>query len=131
MYRNRFYIVLLIVLSLALGLPSRIVDGVPDWYFNYGGDAVWAMLVYWGFAFLFPRRAISKVSFYSLSFAYAIELSQLYQEDWINSIRQVKLCALVLGYGFSFSDIVCYSVGVTIAATIDYFIHKRVVVISR
>ncbi len=117
---------MLIVLSVALGLPSRIVSGVPDWYFNYGGDAVWAMLVYWGFAFIFPRRAISKISFYSLSFAYAIELSQLYQEDWINSIRQIKLCALVLGYGFSFSDIVCYSVGVTIAATIDYFIHKSV-----
>ena len=68
------------------------------------------------------------VSFhYALSFSYCIEISQLYQADWINAIRGTTLGALVLGHGFLWSDILCYTVGVGLAILIDFtlFINKE------
>jgi hypothetical protein len=48
----------------------------------------------------------------SLGLAFLVEISQLYHAPWIDSIRQTTLGALVLGFGFLWTDLVCYSVGI-------------------
>ena len=57
----------------------------------------------------------------ALLFSYCIEISQLYQAGWINAIRGTTLGALVLGHGFLWSDMVCYTVGVGLAVLIDFY----------
>lgn len=56
----------------------------------------------------------------ALLFSFSIEVSQLYQADWINAIRHTRLGGLVLGFGFQWTDLVAYSVGIAFGATLDY-----------
>ena len=49
---------------------------------------------------------------------YGIEISQLYQAPWIDATRATRLGGLVLGHGFLWSDMVCYSVGIGVGALI-------------
>ena len=52
----------------------------------------------------------------SLALAFLVEISQLYHAPWIDSIRQTTLGGLVLGFGFLWTDLVCYSVGIAIGS---------------
>ena len=54
-----------------------------------------------------------------MSFSVAIELGQLYHAPWIDSIRQTTLGGLILGFGFLWSDLACYAVGVGLGVMID------------
>src|SRR5207237_49913 len=52
----------------------------------------------------------------ALAYSCAIEVSQLYHAPWIDAIRRTLPGALVLGYGFLWSDLVCYAAGVALGA---------------
>ncbi len=54
-----------------------------------------------------------------MAFSVAIELSQLYHASWIDSIRQTTLGGLILGFGFLWSDLACYAVGVVLGVLVD------------
>ena len=53
-----------------------------------------------------------------MSMSVAVEISQLYHAPWIDSIRQTTLAALILGFGFLWSDLVCYAAGVSLGILI-------------
>ena len=52
-------------------------------------------------------------------FSVAIETSQLYHAPWIDAIRRTRPGALVLGYGFLWSDLACYAAGVALATAVE------------
>ena len=52
-----------------------------------------------------------KLAGITLIFSFGIELSQLYQAPWINAVRETRPGALVLGAGFKWTDLVCYTLG--------------------
>ena len=119
MKRSRIIYFALIVITMVLGLASRqFGDCLPVFLRNYAGDALWAMMVFWGIGFLFSKMAAAKVMLAALVFSFAIEFSQLYQADWINVLRHTTLGGLILGYGFLWSDLVCYTVGILIGVGI-------------
>lgn len=125
MKRNRWLYLALTVVVIILGLGSRKYGNyLPDFLREYSGDALWALMVYLGFCFLFRRNSIKKIGLMSLVFSYVIEFSQIYQGQWINEIRATTLGALVLGKGFLISDLICYTVGVIIGVMIDFCINK-------
>ncbi len=62
--------------------------------------------------FIFASLSTVEVAAIALLFSLGIELSQLYHAPWIDDIRQYRLGALVLGHGFLWTDLVCYSFGV-------------------
>ena len=63
---------------------------------------------------------------FGIWFSYLIEISQLYQGEWINSIRDTTLGALILGHGFLFSDLICYTIGILIGVVIEYlYFYKK------
>ena len=120
MKRSRIIYFALIVITMVLGLASRqFGDWLPVFLRNYAGDALWAMMVFWGIGFLFSKMAAAKVMLAALVFSFAIEFSQLYQADWINVLRHTTLGGLILGYGFLWSDLVCYTVGILIGVGIE------------
>lgn len=111
--RNRILYAGLIGLTLIIGLGSRKMPHLfPEFLATYLGDTLWALLIFWGIGFVWPRIASKWVLIAALLFAYGIEVSQLYQADWINALRTTTIGALVLGHSFLWSDIACYSVGI-------------------
>ena len=113
MKRNRGIYFILILVTMVLGISSRKFGAyLPEFLSTYAGDTLWALMVFWGFGFLFARTSTVKIMLAALAFSYMIEFSQLYQADWINNLRHTMLGGLVLGFGFLWSDLVCYTVGV-------------------
>jgi Protein of unknown function (DUF2809) len=76
-------------------------------------------------AFIAPRWSCLRVGGAALAVSYAVEVSQLYHAPWIDAVRHTRLGGLVLGYGFLWSDLVCYTVGVTLGVAIDYGSTRR------
>jgi hypothetical protein len=83
---------------------------------KYGGDALWALLVFFGFGFVFRRVSTLRLFLISLCFAWAIEFSQMYHAHWIGSIRSTRIGHLILGSTFNSPDLLAYVVGVALGA---------------
>lgn len=103
----------LIVVVIVLGLASRssLAEWLPIFIATYAGDTLWALMVFLLIGLILAESPTAKVAAFALGFAFAIELSQLCQADWINAIRDTRLGGLVLGFGFKWSDLLCYSLG--------------------
>ncbi|MCD8177051.1 MAG: DUF2809 domain-containing protein [Tannerellaceae bacterium] len=116
----RFIYACLALLMVVLGLATRIYSGyMPGWVIEYAGDVLWAAMVYLGIRFVAPASGYTKAAIAALLFSYLIEISQLYQAPWIRDLRANSLAALVLGQGFLWSDLICYTLGVLVTYAID------------
>lgn len=119
MKRNRVLYSLLTLVVILLGLASRhYFNGFP-FVRAYIGDGLWALMVFFGFALVFNRWSVWSVALAALLFSVGIELSQLYHAPWIDSLRSTRLGGLVLGFGFVWSDLVCYSMGIALGVLLD------------
>lgn len=108
------------VVVMAAGLASRRYRAyLPDFLATYAGDTLWALMVYLGASVLLPRWSPAKRAVIASAFALGIETSQLYHAPWIDAIRQTTLGGLVLGFGFLWTDLVCYAVGIAVGAGIE------------
>ena len=122
--RIRYVVASLICIALGLFSRSSFYD-FPDWSDAYVGDVLWASMVYFLIAVLYPKGRGSLKITLAMLFAFLIEFSQLIQTDWMNQIRSIPGMALVLGYGFKWSDLLCYTLGVGVAAVIDRYVVKH------
>jgi Protein of unknown function (DUF2809) len=115
--KNRLKFLLFALLLIPIGLSTRTNGN--EFMQLYVGDSLWAMMIYFGFRFLFPSQT-KKPFWFALTFCYLIEFSQLYHADWIDNIRQNRLGGLILGFGFLWSDLVAYFVGILVG----YWLEK-------
>jgi hypothetical protein len=123
--RSRLACIGLALVTLVLGLASRrLTSALPRFVALYAGDALWAALVFWLAAAAWPRARTAHLAAGSLAFAVAIETSQLYHAPWIDAVRATRAGALVLGFGFLWSDLACYAAGVGFAAVLDLSITR-------
>lgn len=111
-----FAVILIIIFGLASRKFSQLL---PILVAENAGDALWAMMVYFGFRFLLVRKSLLTAISLSFLFSYGIEFSQLYQTEWINQLRGTVLGALILGKGFLTVDLIRYAMGIMVAAVID------------
>lgn len=126
MKRKRIIYMGLVIIVIILGIASRRYGSyLPNIISKYAGDTLWALMVYLGFGFIFNKAKISNVALASMTFSYLIEISQLYQGEWINSIRDTTLGALILGHGFLIGDLVCYTIGIVIGIVFEYLYFTR------
>lgn len=124
MKRNRVLYLLLTIIVIVLGLLSRKTTDLPKIIELYAGDILWALMVFLIISFVFNRKSVIFITVLSIFFSYSIELSQLYHAPWIDNIRNTTLGGLVLGFGFLWSDLVCYTIGIIIGVIIDIIINK-------
>ena len=118
--RSRLFYVLMGLLTILLGLASRRYSSLlPDFLAENAGDALWAMMVYFGFRFVFVNRRRSLSVCLAVLFSFGIEFSQLYQAIWLNELRSTALGALVLGKGFLAADLIRYMCGILIVSFLD------------
>ena len=124
--RRRSPYLSLAVATIALGLYTRNPRSpLPELIATYGGDTLWAAMVYWLLSWWWSRVPISVRAAVSLCIATAVEFSQLYQAPWIVALRDNPIGALILGQGFLWSDLVCYAVGVVGAVLLDALLVSR------
>jgi hypothetical protein len=115
------------LITIILGLMSRKYQLLlPDFVNLFLGDSLWAMMIFFIAGVLFPTAKIQELAIYSLLFCYFIETSQLYHATWIDAIRHTRIGGLILGFGFLWSDILAYTVGIGVASFIGLFIAKNV-----
>lgn len=120
MRRNRVIYSLKIILVMILGLSTRSHNELlPPIISTYGGDVLWALMVFFMLGFLFVKMRTKYIALISIVFSYLIEISQLYHAPWIDNLRQTTLGGLVLGFGFLWSDILCYTIGISIGVIIE------------
>lgn len=78
-------------------------------------------MIYFGIRFLFISLNRIKSGIMALIICYGVETLQLYDAEWIATMRQTAFGRYVLGQGFLWSDIIAYSFGIVIA----YYANKR------
>ena len=116
--RIKYFIVTIIIMFMGL-LSRKFMFIFPKNIAPFVGDMLWAMMVYFGFRFLFPKINIIKSLVIAFLFSFSIEISQLYQADWINNIRNTTIGGLILGHGFLFEDLISYSIGIILGCVVD------------
>ena len=121
MLKIRFQSLTIALTLIPIGLATRQYGN--EWMKLYVGDVLWAAMIYWGFKFLFAQEP-KRTAFYALIFCFLIEFSQLYHAPWIDQIRNNRLGGLVLGFGFLWSDLVCYLVGVFLSMWSEWILGK-------
>jgi hypothetical protein len=110
----------LALLVMGLGLASRVkAFAWPGFVGAYVGDMLWALMVFLLLRFAAPTRPASRVAVAALAFSFAVELSQLSHAPWLEAARRTLPGRLVLGQGFLWSDLACYSVGVLLGLAVD------------
>ena len=116
MHQNtkRGYLFIYLIVLISIGLVSRKFNiYLPSFVEKYIGDLIWAWMVFIGFCWVFPSKSmLLKNILWALIFSYGIEFSQMYQAGWICDLRKNAFAKLVLGQGFLFSDLICYSIGI-------------------
>jgi hypothetical protein len=119
--RNRalYAVVALAVVACGLLWRSGLIP-LPQWLSKYGGDALWALMVFVGFGFLLPRAPTWVVAPLALSFSWGVEFSQLYHAPWIDAVRASIPGRLVLGNTFNWPDLPAYAVGIALGALAEW-----------
>lgn len=118
--KSRIAYVITVTIFIFLGLASRkFSHELPLFVAENVGDVIWAMMVYFGFRFLFVRKSLVLAIFLSFFFSFSIELSQLYQGNWLKQIRGTPLGTVILGKGFLIVDLIPYTAGIMMAVSFD------------
>jgi len=118
--RNRTIYFILTVTVILSGLASRkYKEFLPSFLAEYSGDTLWALMIFLISGFVFSYNSTLINAAIALLFCFAVEFSQLYQAEWINMIRQTKTGGLILGFGFLWSDLLCYAAGISAGVIIE------------
>ena len=116
--RNRVVYAGVLCLVIVAGLMSRssLAANLPTFLSTYVGDTLWSLALFLTICILFPGIRLVVVALLTIALSFSVEFSQLYQAEWLNTIRSTRIGALFLGVGFKWSDLPCYTVGCLMGA---------------
>jgi len=124
--RIRILCIFMIILSSFIGIASRRFAVIlPDFIADYAGDTVWAFAAYYLIRFFIPSIKIKLNAIIAYIFSIMIELSQLIHYHWLNRVRSSFVGGLMLGFGFVWTDLICYAAGIIVAVLTDRYIISR------
>ena len=124
--RSRPLYAVLTVMVIAAGLlwRSRFTP-LPPFLTKYGGDALWALMVFVGLGLVFNKASTLRLALGALCFSWGVEFSQLYHAPWIDMVRSTLPGRLILGSTFNWPDLPAYALGVTMGAVAEFYFHRR------
>ena len=118
--RRRLVALAAMVVTIALGLASRHwPDALPAMFGKYPGDALWALMVFFGWRALRPRSRTRDVALLAAATSAVVECAKLWQAPWLVAFRHTTVGHLLLGHVFSWQNLVAYGVGVIVGAALD------------
>ena len=109
--RSRQTVSLAIVVTVGLGLLTRADLPWPELIARYGGDTLYATLIYLLLVWVWLQAPSRWLALAAWGICVAVELSQLVHTPWLDALRATLLGRLVLGAGFLWSDLLCYALG--------------------
>jgi hypothetical protein len=117
--------ILLIALTCCLGIGSRRhAAHLPEFVVQYTGDTCWALALFLVLGLVLPRASSGRIAALTLAGSFLVEVSQLYHAPWIEAVRQTTLGGLVLGFGFLWSDLACYVVGIGLGILVEWGLSR-------
>jgi hypothetical protein len=118
--RERAWYLLACLIAILAGLASRHFSHVlPAFLGKYPGDALWALMVFFGLGAIARRASCLELSLGALGFSFGIELLKLCRTPWLVHSRQSAIGHLVFGSVFSWQNLVAYTVGVLAGLVIE------------
>jgi len=124
--RNSLVQTLILLLVIVAGIASRKYPQIfPSFLGKYPGDALWALAAFVLWGLILPRTSSLKVALLAFLTAFIDELSQLYHAPWIDAIRSTSIGHVLLGFSFSWLDILAYAVGVVIGIILELIIYRE------
>lgn len=121
--RALYGLLLAAVITTGLLWRSRLMP-LPPFALKYGGDALWALMVFVGFGLLLPRRSTLLLAALAIGFSTAVEFSQLYHAPWIEALRATLPGRLILGSTFNWPDLPAYALGVALGACAEVCLRR-------
>jgi hypothetical protein len=111
---------------IAAGLASRqFASQLPPFVAEYAGDTLWGLMVYFLADVVLPGSPVIGRARCALTFAFAVEFTQLYSAPWIDAVRATTPGRLVLGVGFLWTDLICYTVGVATGVLLSRIVPAK------
>jgi hypothetical protein len=119
-YRNKakpygkiwFVSAIVIILSSFIGIASRKWGvHLPFFLAEYAGDTMWSLAFFAFFRIILIKQKLITVFIVTLDFSFLIELSQLWHPAFLDAIRHTLPGGLLLGFGFKWTDLICYLSG--------------------
>lgn len=124
--RRRLFRLAALLLVIPAGLATRRYgEHLPVAVAEYGGDTLWALAAFLMLGLLFARWGRTRLAAAAFAVSCAVELSQLARPPWLEALRGTWLGGRLLGYGFLWSDLVCYGVGIAIGVALDACVVGR------
>lgn len=121
--RRLIFACAIIILCVSALLARKAAGYSPNFFNTYYPDTAWTMAVYCGFGLIFNRGKIFNLSAAIIT-SYIIEISQLFSMPLLSAARSTVIGGLILGYGFLWSDIICYTVGALLCFTAEILINR-------
>jgi hypothetical protein len=87
--------------------------------FEYLGDVLWAASFYFLFAIIFRSLTSTGIALITGLFALLIELYQLPELKIIDFSSLWKPLAYIFGYGFKWTDLLCYAAGISLGLLLE------------
>ena len=116
----RLKIAIALAAVIAAGLATRSGHPlVPAFVARFGGDTLWATALWLALRLVAPSARRLPLVAIAAGTSLAVELSQLSDAAWLEAIRSTRLGVLLIGNGFLASDLLCYAVGIALAAGVD------------
>jgi hypothetical protein len=121
--RRRWCVAACLATTIAAGLASRAWP-LPGLFAEYTGDALYAVAVFFGWAWLFPAARGTRLAAAAFLIAALVESAQSLRWPWLVELRATRLGSLVLGQGFQWADFVAYAVGAAVAFAGDITLRR-------
>lgn len=113
---NRSYLILTLILFITevligVYLHDRLIR-------PFGGDLLVVILIYCLIKSLFKTPWL-KTAFGTLIFSYIVEISQYFNLLSYLNLQNSKVAGILLGHSFSWGDMLCYTIGISIVISIE------------
>lgn len=117
---RRIFCIAIGLALIPIGIAWRMAPlHLPPFLYKYGGSVLWAAMVYWLIAGLFPRLSPIKVAMLAAVVAAVVEFSRLFHTPGFDAFRMTLAGKLILGRYFSAKDIAAYWLAIVVCAAID------------
>jgi hypothetical protein len=109
MIRRRLTATIIALALIPIGVAWRLAPlHLPPFLYKYGGSVLWAAMVYWIVAALWPRLNPLQVAALAGVVALLVECSRLAHTPALDAFRLTLAGKLILGRFFSLKNILAY-----------------------
>lgn len=112
----------LIARSMRDGADPATIGGFVATYLP---DTLWAVMFFFLFAAVWPGWGTAVLAAATLAFTVGIEASQLYHGEPLATLRSFGITRFLLGKHFLWSDVICLTIGTSLAAAIHHMIPRK------